>query len=286
MHRAVLISVLAAALTPVLALGACNDDDEPDGTPTYVSLGDSFTSGAGLAETTSAVCQRSRLAYPTLVAKGLDARLEDVSCGGAVTANLTAPQTIPSFPVPPQLDAVTRSTDYVTVGLGYNDYGWFGGFFSGCTALASSDPDGHPCEDTPPVGVSDPEATARTLGDQIAVALESIQKKAPDARVLLVGYPQLVPASGTCPELPLAAGDYAFVRSMMELLDDELRRAADTAGVGYVDVLKASEGHDICAGDQAWVNGGTILPGVATVYHPLERGQRAVADLVLAALDD
>ena len=284
-HRAALISVLAAVLAPVLTLGACDGDDEPAPIRTYVAMGDSFTSGAGIAETTSAVCQRSRLAYPTLVAKGLHARLKDASCGGAVTANVTAPQAIPNFPVPPQLDAVTRSTDLVTVGLGYNDYGWFGGFFSGCTSMTASDPGGHPCQDAPPVGGSGPEATARALGDQIGVALESIQKKAPDARVLLVGYPQLVPASGTCPELPLAVGDYPYVRSMMELLDDELRRAADSAGVTYVDVLKASEGHDICAGDQAWVNGSTTVPGVAAFYHPFARGQRAVADLVLAALD-
>ena len=83
-----------------------------------------------------------------------------------------------------------------------------------------------------------------------------------------------MPASGTCPELPLATGDYAYVRSMMELLDDELRKAAESADVTYVDVLDASDGHDICAGDKAWVNGGTSLPGVATGYHPFVRGQR------------
>ena len=286
MHRAALISVLAAVPTLVLSLGACNGDDASAPIRTYVSIGDSFTSGAGLAETTSAVCQRSRLAYPALVAKELDAKLEDASCGGAVTANVTTPQVFSVAPVPPQLDAVNRSTDLVTVGLGYNDYNWFGGFFIfGCPTLAPADPDGHPCEDRPPVG-NDAEATARALGEQIGVVLERIQEKAPDARVMLVGYPQLVPASGTCPELPLATGDYPYVRSLMELLDDELRRAADSAGVTYVDVLEASEGHDICAGDQAWVNGSTTLPGVAAVYHPLERGQRAVADLVLAAVDD
>jgi lysophospholipase L1-like esterase len=284
-HRASLISGLAALLAAVPALTACDDQDKPQ-VHTYVALGDSFTSGAGLADTSSVGCQRSRLAYPALVAKKLGATLKDASCGGAVTANVTVPQPIESDPMPPQLDAVTRSADLVTVGLGYNDQGWFGGFFAGCTALAASDPDGHPCADHPPVGGTDPEAMARAIGDQIEVTLEGIRKKAPKARVLLVGYPQLVPASGTCPELPLAAGDYPFVRSMMELLDTELRRAADSAGATYVNVLDASAGHDICAGDDAWVNGSTPIAGVATLYHPFARGQRAVADLVLAALED
>ncbi len=284
MHRAVLISVLTAVLAPVLTLGACDGDDGP--IHTYVSLGDSFTSGAGLPQSTNAACQRSRLAYPALVANKLDARLKDASCGGAATTNVSAPQQIGAITVPPQLDSVSRSTDLVTVELGFNDQIWFAGLFSGCTALTAGDPTGHPCQDVAPVGGTDPEATAAAIGDQVAATLESVQEKAPDARVLLVGYPQLVPESGTCPELPLAAGDYPYVRSMMELLDDELRRAADTAGVTFVDVLGASAGHDICAGDQAWVNGGTTVVGVAAGYHPLARGQRAVADLVLAALDD
>jgi len=281
-HRAALISVLAA----LLALGACNGDDEPAPVDKYVAMGDSFASGAGLPQTTSVVCQRSRLAYPALVAEKLDARLDDASCGGATTANVTAPQLIAAKSVPPQLDAVTRSTDLVTVELGYNDQNWFGALFPGCTDLAPRDPGGHPCQDAAPVGGRDPEATAHAIGEQVAATLESIEKKAPQARVLLIGYPQLVPASGTCPELPLAAGDYPFVRSMMELLDDELRAAADSAGVTYVDVMGPSAGHDICAGDKAWVNGGTTLPGVAAVYHPFARGQRALADLVLAALGD
>ena len=281
MHRAALISVLTA----LLALGACNGDDGPARVHTYVSMGDSFTSGAGLPETTSVICQRSRLAYPALVAKQLHARLTDASCGGAATPNVSAPQLPFGDSVPPQLDAVTRSTDLVTVGLGYNDQNWFAGLFSGCTAMMPGDPDGHPCQDAAPVGGSDPEATAHAIGERLVATLESIQKKAPDARVLLVGYPQLVPATGTCPELPLAAGDYPYVRSMMELLDDELRAAAGSAGVTYVDVLDASAGHDICAGDEAWVNGGTTVPGVAAGYHPLERGQRAVADLILADID-
>ena len=184
------------------------------------------------------------------MAKKLHAKLTDASCGGAATTNVTAPQMIGAEFVPPQLDAVTRSTDLVTVELGYNDQNWFAGLFSGCTAMTPADPAGHPCQNFPPVGSPDPEATADVIGEQVLATLEKVKKKAPDARVLLVGYPQLVPASGTCPELPLATGDYPYVRSMMELLDDELRKAADSADVTYVDVLGASDGHDICAGRQ------------------------------------
>ena len=103
--------------------------------------------------------------------------------------------------------------------------------------------------------------------------------------MLLVGYPQLVPADGTCPELPLATGDYPFVRAQWEAMDAAMRDAAAAAGATFVEVLAPSEGHDICAGDDAWVNGFEPLPGVAAPYHPLAGGQAAVAELVEQALE-
>ena len=62
-----------------------------------------------------------------------------------------------------------------------------------------------------------------------------------------------------------------------------LAATADQAGVGFVDVEKATRGHDIC-GERPWIQGdATELPG-AMAYHPRAGEQRAVARLVLAAL--
>ena len=63
-----------------------------------------------------------------------------------------------------------------------------------------------------------------------------------------------------------------------------MREAASAAGATFVDVLGPSEGHDICAGADAWVNGLEARPGVAAAYHPLASGQAAVAELVEQAL--
>jgi len=261
----------------------CDDNGEAP-IHRYVALGDSYTSGGGLPEVDkdSGGCERSRLTYPTLVAKELDADLADVSCGGARTANATDPQPKGDGTVnPPQLNAVTRSTDLVTVGLGYNDGGLFAGLLVGCTSLAAHDAEGDPCERAG----KDWQHVVRSTGDSVAATLEAVHDKAPDARVLLIGYPQLVPPEGTCPQLPLAPGDYPFVRSSLELLDTELRRAADDADATYVDVMAASAGHDICAGRDAWVNGSQARPGVAAAYHPFAAEQQAVADLILKKLD-
>ncbi len=265
--------------------GCGNDAGAHDG-DSYVALGDSYTSGAGLPKTqsNSPACQRSKLSYPHLVAKQLHAKLVDVSCGGAATAHATDPLILgDGTNVPPQLNAVTRSTDLVTVGLGYNDFGWYFDLLYGCSSAAPSNPTGHPCRDLR-AGGEDPRTTTAKIGDQVRTILEAVHERAPSADVLLVGYPQLVPDSGTCPELPLAEGDYPYVHEMLELLDENLRRAAEDADATFVDVYGASDGHDICAGDEAWVSGIVAQAGVAAPYHPFERGQRAVADLVVEAL--
>ena len=122
------------------------------------------------------------------------------------------------------------------------------------------------------------------IGARVEELLTEVHRRAPGATVLLVGYPQLVPAEGTCADLPLATGDYPFVRAQWEALDAAMRDAASAAGATFVGVLGPSEGHDICAGKDAWVNGFKTRPGVAAAYHPLARGQAAVAELVEDAL--
>jgi lysophospholipase L1-like esterase len=272
----VVTRVVAALLLATAGLAGCQDGQASHGAQRYVALGDSYTSGAGLPGTRpdAAGCGQSALAYPHLVAKTLGARLTDVSCGGATTEDGTEQQ----------LDAVTRDTDVVTVGLGGNDFSWFLGAMFGCTTIATSDPTGSPCARQGTAPESDLTALPPQIGARLEALLAEVRRRAPRARVLLVGYPQPVPARGTCPELPLAAGDYAFVRAQWEAMDAAMREAAAAAGAAFVEVLGPSEGHDICAGDDAWVNGFEARPGVAAAYHPLAGGQAAVAELVEHAL--
>ncbi len=61
------------------------------------------------------------------------------------------------------------------------------------------------------------------------------------------------------------------MRAQWEAMDAAMREAAAAAGATFVEVLGPSEGHDICAGDDAWVNGFEAQPGVAAAYHPLAR---------------
>jgi lysophospholipase L1-like esterase len=253
--------------------------------PQYVALGDSYTSGAGMSDVVvkAGSCGQSRKAYPFLVAEARDLSLVDMSCGNATTEDGTTAQTRPDGRSwPPQLSVLTKQTELVTVSIGLNDFSLFQDAVAGCASLASSDPTGSPCADDPrTAGWS---AYPAQIGQRIAAYLGEVRTRAPKARIVVVGYPQIVPSSGTCPELPLAPGDYAFVRGLLEQAVDAQRQAAADAGVTYVDVYAQSAGHDICAGDDAWINGAQPQQDAAAAYHPFDTYQSAVAGMVEDAL--
>ena len=101
----------------------------------YVALGDSYTAAPYVYLTDVAQgCLRSNGNYPALLAKKLDvAQHVDVSCSGATSKDLTGRQnTFRQQTVPPQLAAVTRDTDLVTLGIGGNDFGLFGSLVGTC----------------------------------------------------------------------------------------------------------------------------------------------------------
>jgi hypothetical protein len=101
-----------------------------------------------------------------------------------------------------------------------------------------------------------------------------------------VGYPQLIPPSGACPDrLPLATGDLPFARDVNRTLADAVAGAAQEADTGYVDVWRASRGHDVCA-DDPWVSGLAGDPSGAVPFHPLPAEQQAVARLVVQQVED
>lgn len=291
------------AVVTALLLGGCTGSGTADPSPgssssptrelpalSYVALGDSYTAAPGIPETDgSDSCLRSSHNYPSLVADRLgddyDVELTDRSCSGADTSSLAGPQTFGGTPLPPQLDALERGTDLVTLSIGGNDFGVFLRLVGGCVSMAAQDPDGSPCRDA---ARGQGDLLARTqdrIEGRLVRAIEEVRRRAPDAQVLVVGYPQLAPAHGGCPDLlPLASGDLPFARLVNKSLTDNLARAAERTHTTYVDVWRASAGHDICSAEP-WVNGQNGVDGGAIPFHPLPAGQRAVADLVVDAVD-
>ncbi len=248
----------------------------------YVALGDSFTAAPFVPVTDVANgCFRSSANYPALVASTLGAELDDRSCGGAVTANFTASQ----FPgVAPQFSALDASTDLVTVSIGGNENTLFRRLTGKCPALRAKDPNGAPCEAFMTRGGRDALVSSIVKArPAIVAAVKEISRLAPNAKVLVVGYPQIVSADNRCAELPLATGDYAYAVRVNRALTETMAKAARATGSTYIDIWKASQGHDICSADP-WVNGSVNDQKRAARYHPFAAEQQAVATLIEAAL--
>lgn len=254
--------------------------------PRYVALGDSYTAAPLVPETDrSDGCLRSSGNYPSLVAEAFEGTaLADVSCSGADTTSLIGVQrTFDGAAQPAQLDAVTEDTSLVTLSIGGNDFGLFSALVGGCAQLAQTDPDGSPCTD---VGVGEATEVLAKIEQRVASVVEGIRDRAPDARILVVGYPQIVPqGKESCDALPLAAGDLPFARTVNEGLADALAEGARRAKTEYVDVYSLTEGHDICS-DDPWIAGRDTVPGQALAFHPFAAEQQAVAEEIVRILRD
>ena len=277
--RPVLVALLVT--TSVLAAGCSGEDDQRS----YVALGDSFTAGPLIPPVADAGCQRSSSNYPSLLAEAQDLDLVDVSCTGADTSDLIDPQQLADdATAPPQLDALADDTDLVTISIGANDGAIATAVLVVCSQLGADDPDGTPCQDAEQDLPSTVSELIDAMGEHLDLAYAAVQERAPDAEVLVVGYPQVVPAQGTCRDrLPIAEADYPWARDLNEQLDRTIRERAEAAGLTFVDVWAASEGHDICS-DDPWVNGQTTDPDAALAFHPFASYEQAVADLVADAL--
>jgi lysophospholipase L1-like esterase len=236
------------------------------GTP-YVALGDSFTAGPGIdpQQPDAGFCQRSERNWPTLLAERLDVAVSDVSCAGATTADLVS--TLASG----VLDGGPR---VVTISSGGNDGGLFSALLRACAGGSGT------CADY--VDGQVPDTLARTA-DDLAGLLEQVTAAAPDAQVILVGYPRIAPESGTCATIGIR--DTAPVLEAETALDAALAKAAGSADVPYVSLRAGSLGHDACAGAEAWTNGISAPTGDGIVFHPNARGMAAVADIVAQTVD-
>ncbi|MEU1040593.1 SGNH/GDSL hydrolase family protein [Streptomyces sp. NPDC005551] len=249
----------------------------------YVALGDSYTSGPLIPRQVDANCARSDSNYPSLVAAAREvATFTDVSCGGATTEEMWKAQGTNA----PQLDAVRGDTDLVTVQIGGNDMG-FGSIIGTCAALSSTDLAGNPCQRHYGSSGTD-QLTLNILrtAPKVARVLRAVHARAPHARVVLVGYPDLLPedGSGCYPSVPFAAKDFPYLRDTGKRLNLMLRTVALLNRAEYVDTYKATIGHDMCkAPADRWIE--PLRPAApAAPAHPNAKGMEAMAGAVLARL--
>ncbi|MEW6473913.1 MAG: SGNH/GDSL hydrolase family protein [Actinomycetota bacterium] len=255
----------------------------------YVALGDSYTAGPGIPNQLpeSGACGRSDHNYPHLVAAALGVeRFTDVSCGSATTDHMAQAQPLPGgLTNGPQLDALGDDVDLVTLGIGGNDIG-FGEIIVTCAVRSAVLPITAPCRDHYHRNGDELGRRIDATAPKVAAVLAAIRGRAPAARILVVGYPVILPADGPgCwPLMPVAAGDVAWLRTVQGRLNAMLAGEAARAGATFVDTYSSSVGHDVCRlPGRKWVEG-FVPTAPASPVHPNALGMANTAEQVLESL--
>lgn len=276
--------LLTVALGCALTVVAGCSSSHPKAVPfeDYVALGDSYSAGPLIpptAEDSPQLCLRSASNYPSYLASYLKVKsFADASCAGAQTADLHSSQSKrmglkpdDATDTPRQFDALRKTTDLVTLGIGGNDFGLF--------------------ENLLPVSVGRQDiasrlARASQVQPRVERAITEIRKRAPGAKVVVVGYLRVFPESGNCSTLSISGEDRVQADSIQRRINQSLADAAEETGVTFIDSYAHGTGHDVCAGERAWVNGSRNSIFVAAAFHPLRQGMNAVAREIYRTVTD
>jgi lysophospholipase L1-like esterase len=255
----------------------------------YVALGDSYTSGPAIPQQVGDPpgCLRSDHNYPHLVASSLRPLvLRDASCIGATAADMTVAQShdVGSPPNPAQFDRLDSHTRVVTLQIGGNDIG----FVEIATTCAAYNPGGTPCQDHyVRNGTDEISRRIAAVAPGVAGVLQGIHARSPHARIYLVGYPAILPETGTgCwPLLPFAVADLPYLRAKERELDAMLRTQAAANRSVFVDTYGPSIGHDACeASGVRWIEPVVFGAPIVSWLHPNATGMQGMASAVLATI--
>jgi hypothetical protein len=122
----------------------------------------------------------------------------------------------------------------------------------------------------------------------LAAVYSHVKRDAPNAKILVVGYPRLFPKNppsgcGTgVPGFTFLVSDMRWMNTEGLKLDDAIAAAAKRFGLTYVNVYNAFQGHELCTKDR-YLNQAIIdHRGSVRVwsYHPNLKGQNALAEVV------
>jgi hypothetical protein len=275
--RALALAVVVIAVFGVIGAAAAN-------AATYTALGDSYASGPLIPNQSLSPlgCLRSdhNYAHLTAAAKGLT--LTDVSCSGATTNDMTEAQNVEPGPNPPQFNGLSASTNVVSLQISGNDIG-FSEVIENCITY---NPFSTPCKSKYDSGGHDQlaERIANTA-PKVAAVLQGIHAHAPNARVFVMNYPDILPTGSGCwPTVPLAYGDVPYLHATEERLNSMLATEAAVNNATIVDWYSASIGHDSCKSSSTrWVE--PVIPGeLAYPVHPNKAGMAGGATVLEAAI--
>lgn len=264
------LSLGAAIAGPADAASAAVSTARPDkpgkpgggggGTTTeleYAAIGDSFAAGTGGRSYLDTSCYRSANAYPKLLDADANLRLVAFpACSGASTSEV----------ISQQVPAVPSTTRVVTVTVGGNDVG-FAKVMQDCfvfqtTSCATSIANGSTI------------AASAGFATSIRNVVAAVKAKAPNAKVIVTGYPKLFHLNSSGVNSKYAWADEVNAETVK--LNDVIELNAVAAGAVFVDAEGPFAGHGI-GSSSPWINDWSWFR-TSDGFHPNATGYVAYAN--------
>lgn len=284
-----------------------------------LGIGDSYISGQGAfdyregTDTANDGCHLSESAYPFILGKEAFNSYNSVACSGAVTGNVIGDNQkyegqvkdkipeekrnkapilanfLPGY-IYQQEFASTYKPEAIVLSVGGDDVG-FADIVKQCVANEG----GGTCYDTYEDRIELLQEINRTY-PKLVNTYTTLREQSGGARIYVVGYPQIAKPGGDCGlNVHLNAEEVVFSAQLIDYLDDVLHKAAETAGVFYVDTTHAFDGYRLCearpgqnamngftvGGDAGVVIGGHAVNFIGTEsYHPTKLGHQLLAQTI------
>lgn len=243
----------------------------------YFALGDSFAAGTGNQDARNRVCGDSAQAWPVQLATALElndgVHFSSVACSGAVTANILGSNSVTIPALPPQIDRINGAGDgaLITVMIGGNDVGVSTQMVKCVFGDCSMD------------GAAFADSIRTILVPNLSRTFAALRSAAPDATIVAVGYPYLVPEGG-CAGNGITDLEAATIHTAVDELNAAIAHAAKCAGLAFVTdkIVRAFAGHEACTAEP-FINTANLL-NVMSSYHPNEAGNQAYSKTLALAL--
>ena len=227
LKRTLLAAVaLVAPLVPALAA----PDAAHAAGESYVALGDSYSSGVGTRSyiEDGSECQRSTLAYPSLIAAQRSYALDFRACSGATIPDVSNTQ----------LGALNAGTSFVTISVGGNDAGFADVLTECATPWWAGDCDG---------AIDQAQAYINnTLPGRLSSLYGSIRSLAPNATVVVVGYPRIFMGEDCNAATWFSPEEEARLNQMADLINSRTSAQASARGFSFANPTNAFLGHAVC----------------------------------------
>ncbi|NUT49794.1 MAG: SGNH/GDSL hydrolase family protein [Saccharothrix sp.] len=271
-----------------------------------VFFGDSHTADFGVAPIHGAwdlkeyFCFRSENNYPVVAVRELAEQgttldvASDRSCGGALIEHFWTTQQLPqNQSKPPQQEALGEETGLVVGSLGGNTLG-FAEVLKQCSQRLRDEGEALPVDPVDPDDPADQCAAFFTAGagaqwlesryqvvrDDLRTLFARIDELSPEAEVVLVGYPRIVPADivkcqtpapgqGDTPLGDIPTDAMPVFDDLQRRLNDLMRAETTKAQVEFVDLYVITGDNTACDGDDRGIGGLFELSEVKFLAKPL-----------------